>query len=101
MAENRNDQREDAKTPRPVPAVSGVLPDGALFEMVYRPGDSRSGFVVWDRGEWRLESTLNASPSRRLVPYSPHNNLLRNRVVLFPSGPEEYGSEIGRASCRE
>ena len=29
----------------------------------------------------------------RLVPYSPGNNLLKNEVVLFPSEPEEYGSE--------
>src|SRR5207249_9066280 len=31
--------------------------------------------------------------SRRWVPYSPHNNLIKNEVVLLPSEPEEYGSE--------
>jgi hypothetical protein len=93
MADNHNERQEATKTPRSVPSVSGVLPGGALFEMVYRPGDARSAFVVWDQGEWRVESTLSVSPTRSLVPYSPNNNLLRNGVVLFPSEPEEYDSD--------
>ncbi len=93
MADNRNERQDRTKTPRSVPAVSGVLPGGGLFEMVYRPGDSRSAFVVWNRGEWRIESLLRISPLRELVPYSPNNNLLKNGVVLFPSELEEYGSE--------
>ena len=27
------------------------------------------------------------------MPYSPGNNLIKNDVILLPSGPEEYGSE--------
>jgi hypothetical protein len=30
---------------------------------------------------------------QQLVPYSPHNNLIRHGVVLLPSEPEEYGTE--------
>ena len=29
----------------------------------------------------------------RLVPYPAENNLIKNDVILLPSGPEEYGSE--------
>ena len=31
--------------------------------------------------------------SERLMPYSPHNPLLANRVVLLPAEPAEYESE--------
>ena len=31
--------------------------------------------------------------SERLVPFSPHNNIIRNNVVLLPSGPAEYGTK--------
>ena len=47
-------------------------------------------------GETRLVKSCPASSFRRgerLVPYSPDNNLIKNDVVLLPSGPEEYGSE--------
>src|SRR5882672_8468357 len=93
MPEKPDEPRVDAKAPRSFPAVSGVLPSGAVFETVHRVKDSRTAFVVWDHGEWRFESVLISSPTRHLVPYSPNNNLLRNGVVLFPSEPEEYRSE--------
>jgi hypothetical protein len=61
--------------------------------MLYRPAERRSAFAVWEGDSWRLESAIVTDAGRRLVPYSPENNLLRNEVVLFPSVPEEYGSE--------
>lgn len=70
-----------------------VLQDGAIVEMVFRPREARTAFVVWDGEKWRDESVVGVSPTRRVVPYSPNNNLLKHEVVLLPSGPEEYGSE--------
>src|SRR5229473_2988219 len=93
MADHPHERQGATKPPRAVPSVSGVLPGGALFEMVYRPGDARSAFVVWEHGAWRVESGLRIAPLRELVPYSPNNNLIRNGVVLFPSEPEDYGSD--------
>ena len=72
--------------------VSAALPGGALAEMLYRPDEHRTLFCISDGGLVRYESEL-AVNGRRLVPYSPHNNLLVNEVVLFPSEPVEYGSE--------
>ena len=72
--------------------VSATLPDGALAEMLYRPEERRTLFCVSDGGQVRYENEL-AVNGRRLVPYSPHNNLLANEVVLFPSEPAEFGSE--------
>ncbi|MGH7484906.1 MAG: hypothetical protein ACREMY_04765, partial [bacterium] len=50
--------------------------------------------MIWDHGEWRFESSISSSRNHLLIPYSPNNNLLKNGVVLFPSEPEEYGSEL-------
>ena len=61
--------------------------------MVYRSPEKKTAFVLWKEGEWKFESSLSIDASRKLVPYSPNNNLIKNEVVLFPSEPEEYGSE--------
>jgi hypothetical protein len=61
--------------------------------MVYLPHEARSAFVLWDGSAWRYETSVAVPPASRLVPYSPGNNLVKNGVVLFPSEPEEYGSE--------
>lgn len=73
--------------------MSALLDDGQVAEMVYRPEEKRSAFAVWNGAEWSLEASIRLDPLRRLVPYSPENNLVRNEVVLFSSAPEEYGSE--------
>ena len=78
---------------RSIPTVSAVLPSGALVEMLYDPAERRSAFVVWQDGAWRIEPHILLDPARRLVPYSPHNNLIQNEVVLLPSSPAEYESE--------
>jgi hypothetical protein len=89
IARTTNDERRS----RSIPTVSAVLPSGALVEMIYDPTASRSGFVVWESGAWRVEATIHLDSGHQLVPYSPHNNLLRNEVVLLPSVPGDYGSE--------
>ena len=76
---------------RRVPAVSTILPDGGILETVYEPEGRSTAFVLWKNGAWSRESTIALDGSRRLVPYSPHNNLIQNGVVLFASVPEEYG----------
>ena len=73
--------------------VSAILENGAVVETVYRPRESKTTFVVWERNAWRYADRLELGPRRLAVPYSPHNNLLRHEVVLLPSEPEEYGSE--------
>lgn len=77
---------------RPRPAISAVLPDGRLAEMVY-DAERGTGFVVGRPDEWTREEAITLPAGDRLVPYSPRNNLLLHEVVLLPSGPEEYGSE--------
>ena len=93
MEENLNKIKDETKQQKPVPTVSAVFDDGSILEMVYRPLEKRTGFVLWKDGEWSFEPSLSIDPFRRLVPYSPNNNLIKNEVVLLPSEPEEYGSE--------
>ncbi len=83
---------DKAKKDSATPAVSTVLADGSLVEMVYRPEENRTLFCVGKDSEIRYETNLLAN-GRRLVPYSPRNNLLTNEVVLFPSEATEYESE--------
>ena len=93
MEENLNKISDGIKQQMPLPTVSAVFDDGAILEMVYRPLEKRTAFVLWKDGEWSFEPSLSIDPFRRLVPYSPNNNLIKNEVVLLPSEPEEYGSE--------
>lgn len=91
MSEEVKKEAEKAKQKQAVPAVSEVLEDGTLVETVYQPDLHRTRFCVWSEGTHRMEQTVT-SQGTRLRPYSPNNNLIRNEVVLFPSGPEAYGS---------
>ena len=91
MEETRQPSNEGRS--RATPTVSAVLPNGALVEMVYDLAERRSGFVVWQNGGWHAEPSVVLDPDHRLVPYSPHNNLLQNEVVLLPSIPQEYDAD--------
>src|SRR5947199_9529121 len=95
MNPNPDKISESVKQQRALPTVSAVFDDGAILEMVYHPAEKRTSFVFWKDGEWKFEPALSIDPFRRLVPYSPNNNLIKNEVVLLPSQPEEYGSEEG------
>jgi hypothetical protein len=84
------EQREPKQA---IPAVSATFKDGAVLEMVYDGETRRSRFVLWRNGTWGYEDSHRASPFFFLVPYSPNNNLICNEIVLFPSAPQEYGTE--------
>ena len=99
--QERSDEDPNEVTPaksvpdqkRGTPAVSAVLRDGQLVEMVFDPVEQRTRFVLWQDGVWRFEPVVRATAGERLIPYSAHNNLVKKEVVLFPSEPCEYGSE--------
>lgn len=90
-----DDKRETGKNPITTPAAAAVLPSGELVEMVYDATSGSTQFVVGSGETWRYEESVLVSPSERLVPYSATNNLVKHRVVLFPSEPAEYGDESG------
>jgi hypothetical protein len=83
---------EKAKERNIAPTVSTVLPDGTLIEIVYRPEERRTLLCIARDGEIGYETSL-MDDNKRLVPYSPENNLLKNDVVLFPSEAAPYESD--------
>src|SRR2546426_12428357 len=87
-------QPQAASTERRIVTVSTVSDDGSMLEMIYEPKEKRTGFAVWNDGKCTIEPSVRLHPTHRLVPYSPQNNLIKNDVVLLPSAPEEYGTEI-------
>lgn len=88
----------DEKKVSSIPAASAVLPNGQLVEMVYDAEARRTRFVVGSGEAWSYEDTVSLSPTERLVPYSPGNNLVKHQVVLFPSEPREYADEAALVS---
>jgi cytochrome c-type biogenesis protein CcmH/NrfF len=93
METNLNKTNQKGKPPKPAALVSTVLPQGQLLEMIYDPTGKQTAFVIWQGDQWRVEPHWEIAPLKRVVPYSPENNLIKHEVVLFPSQPEEYGSE--------
>ncbi len=71
--------------------ASAVLSDGSLVEMIHRTDEKATRLAVWKDGVLRYEQSVEDA-GRRLVPYSPGNNLLVHDVVLFPSEAEDYGT---------
>jgi hypothetical protein len=75
------------------PAISLVLPDGNLAELVYDPEKGETAFVVGSSTGWTKEDSITSPAGETLRPYSPQNNLLLHDVVLLPSEPAEYGTD--------
>jgi hypothetical protein len=85
-------EEEDKKSERGIPSAGAVLPGGVVVEMVYNPEAGETAFIRYESGSWTVEPTIETAAGR-LVPMSPKNNLLVHDVVLFPSAPEDYGTD--------
>jgi len=92
MEKNKASVSDNGQKQAKIPTASEVFDDGTLLEMVYDPDNKRTSFVVWKEGQWKIERE-HVVGNQRLVPYSSNNNLIKNHVLLFPSTPEEYGTE--------
>lgn len=73
--------------------VSGQRADRRMFEMLHDREKGTTTYAVWADGAWTIEAQINLGDGRTASPLSPENNLLTHKVVLFPSGPEEYGDK--------
>lgn len=89
--ESKREQASSSQQARVAPTCSAILEDGAIVEMVHRRSERRTCFVVHRSGETREESVINIG-GRRLVPFSPSNNLLSHDVVVFAANPIAYES---------
>lgn len=75
------------------PAVSRVLDDGRLIELLYESETKSTSFAVFDGSDHTIEERVELPTGERLVPFSPSNNLITNEVVLLPSSAAGYDSE--------
>ncbi len=82
---------KETKQPKPTPIVSAKLPSGTLVETIYRPDEGKTAFCVAQGESWTVMDTYTDG-RLEIIPYSAQNNLIKNRVVLLPSGPEEYAT---------
>src|SRR5690242_5061364 len=87
------DEKKKEKKPTVLPTAAAVLDSGELVEMVYDPAVRQTRFVCGTGESWRYAESVDLSPAERLVPYSATNNLVKHKVVLFPSEPADYGDE--------
>jgi len=71
---------------------SAILKDGSIVEMTYDQKNKTTNFVVYKDGHWEVKKSIERD-GITLIPYYPHNGLLKNRVVLFPEKVEEFDDE--------
>ena len=64
--------------------------DGSLVELLRDAECGRTSFAVWREGQVSLQQSFT-DVTRRYRPYGATNNILQHKVVLLPSGIEEYG----------
>lgn len=74
------------------PTASRVLGDGSLIELLFSPERNATALAVWRDGRCTIEAEV-ADRGETLVPFSPHNNLIKNGVIVLPSQPAEYGTK--------
>ena len=68
--------------------------DQSLVEMVYSEEQDSTSFVQYFNGEIDEREYLEKDDGKtRLLPFPPDYDLVKNKVVLFPSYPEEYNSD--------
>ena len=73
--------------------ASWQFDDGRIVELVYSPSARKTQFAIWQSGGVEIAESLTLSDAERLVPISPHNNLIRHNVLLLPEIPAEFASE--------
>ncbi|MEG3148178.1 hypothetical protein U1839_26310 [Sphingomonas sp. RT2P30] len=65
-----------------------------LIEAVFDPSAIKTALAVCrPDSEPTIEDYIDLSTGERLIPYSPHNNLLASGCVLLPSNIEEFGDK--------
>jgi len=82
------------KSNAPVPTISRICADGTLIEAVFDPGNVKTALAICrPDSEPTIEDHVDLSTGERLIPYSPHNNLLASGCVLLPSDIGEFGDK--------
>src|SRR5256885_216754 len=84
------ENNEEKNKIRRVPYVGGEPVPGTLVEMLHRPETMETLFAIYKDGEVRYAPSFTVRANEVLVPYRADNNLIKNKIVLFPSCALEY-----------
>lgn len=77
-----------------LPAVSRVLDDGTLIELLHDGAKAETAFAVATPGESpRTVPHIDLHGGGRLIPYSAQNNLITSGCVLLPSDIGDFGDK--------
>jgi len=83
----------DTKKEQEKTIASGVFKN-SIVEMIFNPQENTTSFVIYQNGRLEIKKTV----THEGILYKPHSvgkDLIKNKVVLFPSEPKEYGSQKG------
>jgi hypothetical protein len=72
--------------------ASEVFLDGTIIEMLYNPQKNETSFAIYQNNDLEIKKTFNYE-GILFKPHSASKDLLKNKVVLFPSEPKEYNSQ--------
>jgi len=72
---------------------SAILKDEKMVEMIFQEKQDKTQLAVFKEGSWEYRSNLQADNKIVLLPYPADYNLIKNKVILFPSEVGEYKSE--------
>src|SRR4051794_35890379 len=76
------------------PAVSRILPDRQLVELVYNQHQQRTYFAVSKGDQWSQMEAVEVTGNERLVPIPASNNLIRHQAILLPESPAPYSDVL-------
>lgn len=72
--------------------TSTVRPDGTIVEMVYQPDADNTTFALYRNGQVDFAQQVEEE-NVVFEPISPESDLIKSRVVLFPSEATDYGAD--------
>ena len=75
------------------PITSYTLSNNSLIELLYDDQEQTTKLALWQKGNFKIKDRIFTDNQKVFTPYGPENPLLNQRVVLFPSEPQEYKSE--------
>ncbi|MGH1428732.1 MAG: hypothetical protein ACRBEE_12385 [Arenicella sp.] len=74
-----------------IPITGMVMQDKNIVEMVYVPEEDKTKLLVSNGEEVSVHEQYEAN-DKLFVPYSESNSLIKNNIVLLPSGASDYES---------
>lgn len=73
--------------------ASEILHDGTIIEMLHNMKERTTSLAIYKEGEVTIRKSFNYEGTA-LKPHPPTKDLLKNKVILLPSEPKEYGSQL-------